>query len=52
VDYASGKITNFGSEVSKKAMEYADMAKEQLQEIKETINDENEESLSSEPDEQ
>ncbi len=37
VDYASDKFGTISNEVSKKANEYADKAKEQFQEIKETL---------------
>ncbi|MFA0815676.1 MAG: YtxH domain-containing protein [Anaerofustis sp.] len=40
VDYASDRISDFGEEVGKKATEYSEYAKEQLQELKETLNDE------------
>ncbi len=34
------RISDFGEEVGKKATEYSEYAKEQLQELKETLNDE------------
>jgi gas vesicle protein len=39
VDYASDKVSDIGEEIGKKASEYADYAKEQLQEIKENLKD-------------
>ncbi len=37
LDYASDKVNDIGDEVSKKAGEYADYAKEQFQGIKESL---------------
>lgn len=39
VDFASDKVSDIGQEIGKKAAEYADYAKEQLQEIKDNLKD-------------
>lgn len=39
VDFASDKINTISEEVGKKAADYADYAKGQLEEIKETLNE-------------